>query len=130
MKYTDGYPMYTCATAIRASLRKVTFMWNNTMSNNTTESDTALMSESFIDRLASLKVTAISPTVAPRTTWGIELCRGFNASDISPLWGPLHPSNRTNSDAQNLTVLEADYLYLPAGQGNEGIIDSHSGTGA
>ncbi|KAI5836967.1 hypothetical protein DFP73DRAFT_522223 [Morchella snyderi] len=112
----DVYPLYTCATAVRASLRRVNFSYNQT---------TASLYRSM-DRLDFLKVGK-PRIISPPPTWGIEMRPDFNASGISLLWGALGPKT---GNAPNLTVRKADYLYLPAGEGSDGITDSLAGTGA
>ncbi|KAI5839661.1 hypothetical protein DFP73DRAFT_483705, partial [Morchella snyderi] len=111
---THRYPLYTCATAVRASLRATTFM-----SNGTTR------------YLGSGSVTLQGSTLLdPPPLWGIESPPSFTATRISPLWGPLHPTDRDAAVAAGITVREVDYLYLPAGQGGNDIQDSLAGTGA
>ncbi|KAI5839363.1 hypothetical protein DFP73DRAFT_634573 [Morchella snyderi] len=114
------YPLFTCATAIRASLKTVSFMSNSTLSDNTT-------SHSDSHQFPSLWITGVSTMRTPPPTWGIELTPGFNASEISLLWGPLGPDKK---NTENLRTLEAEYLYLPAGNGGDDIVDSIAGTGA
>ncbi|KAH8152125.1 uncharacterized protein LAJ45_03551 [Morchella importuna] len=106
---TYRYPLYTCATAIQATLRTTTFT-----SNGTTRD------------LASLTIhNTTLPTSAP--LWGLESHPALTAAQISPLWGPLHPSDE---HADGIIARRAHALYLPAGQGGAGIADSLAGTGA
>ncbi|KAI5840137.1 hypothetical protein DFP73DRAFT_483271, partial [Morchella snyderi] len=92
---TFRYPLYTCATDIRASLQKTTF--------------------------------SSKPSKPP--LWGVEFYPTLNltTTEISPVWGPLHPDHKR---VANMTVSEGNFLYLPAGQSADEIVDSLSGTSA
>ncbi|KAI5839659.1 hypothetical protein DFP73DRAFT_518481 [Morchella snyderi] len=106
---TYRYPLYTCATAIRATLRTTHFTSNGTARD-----------------LASLTIhNATLPPSAP--LWAIESHPNLTAAQISPLWGPLHPND---ADTDGIATTRAHALYLPAGQGGGGIADSLAGTGA
>ncbi|KAI5841989.1 hypothetical protein DFP73DRAFT_480589, partial [Morchella snyderi] len=104
-----SYPLYTCATALRASLQTTHFG-----------------SEGATRYLASVNIYNSTLIDSP-PLWGVETRANLTTDRYSPLWGPLHPDDER---AANVKARRADFLYLPAGQGGDGITDSLAGTGA
>jgi hypothetical protein len=86
-------PMYTCATAVKASVKEVAFRYNGT------------------DGLKSLNTISIQDQTNPSNpiTWGVENT-AMALRDGFPLWGLVSASTQASSD---LSVLQNPYLYLP-----------------
>lgn len=96
-------PIYSCASAIQATVRTVTFQYNNGTG------------------LDALSVTSALPKVyadvtdAPR--WAVESLADFTISDAQPTWGILGTSNSSVVDPSvstyNMSTLVSERLYLP-----------------
>ncbi|KAL2813816.1 hypothetical protein BDW59DRAFT_167385 [Aspergillus cavernicola] len=87
-------PLYTCATAVKATVNSVEF-------------------ESTGTGLPDVKVQGISEKVYnssyPPPLWGAEQLQ-LNLSDVSPLWGLVSPEFETRP---NLSTIRQPHLYLP-----------------
>ncbi|KAL1994325.1 hypothetical protein VTN49DRAFT_2994 [Thermomyces lanuginosus] len=89
-------PLYSCITAVKATIKRVTFKFNGT------------------DNLSSLKVTEIADKVYPNETakplWGVE--RSDRKLEYArPLWGLISDNYKGNV---SLHTLRQESLYLPA----------------
>jgi hypothetical protein len=88
--------LYTCASAIKASVQTVTFASNGTES------------------LAALSIVDVRPKNYDNKhppLWGIEKVKGYNITDISLFWGLIDESFANSSD---LEVRRTADIYLPA----------------
>ncbi|KAL5358713.1 hypothetical protein BJX96DRAFT_173696 [Aspergillus floccosus] len=95
-------PLYTCASATRASLKAVDFRYNGT------------------GDLAGLSVTRVRdkhyPDEESKPLWGVEITR-LRLEDANPIWGFLGLSDARRSD---LVALRKDSLHLPGFQFGSG----------
>jgi hypothetical protein len=96
-------PIYSCATAIKASIRTVTFSYNGT-------------------GLAALNITSAVPKTYPNGSslplWGVEtLPQDIPFTTSQPLWGLLGTANSSlphlSSDLDNISTIAQPSLYLP-----------------
>lgn len=91
-------PVFSCMTAIRASIMDVTFYINGTAS------------------LENLKVRSAAPRTYPNNAstplWAVENTSNYNITDIQPYWGLV--DNKYEHDPA-LWTLRRDFMYLPAG---------------
>ena len=97
-------PIYSCATAIKASIRTVTFSYNGT-------------------GLEALNITSAYPKAYPNDSslplWGVEtLSPDFTFDIAQPLWGLLGSSNSSvhsalPSSLDNISTVAQPSLYLP-----------------
>jgi hypothetical protein len=104
-------PIYSCATAVRASLRTVTFNYNGTSLN-------------------ALRIASAIPKTYAHTSslplWGVEtLPEDIPLSSAQPLWGLLGTANLsvaslTDQRVDNISTIAQPSLYLP------GYMDSFS----
>ncbi|GES63394.1 hypothetical protein ATEIFO6365_0007008100 [Aspergillus terreus] len=99
-------PLYTCATAVKAAVKTVTFRYNGTGLH-------ALTVQSIHDK-------QYGAATAPPPLWGVESIHDQTMSTARPTWGILGPSNATTDAATtallstfNLTTVARDQLYLP-----------------
>lgn len=88
--------IYTCATTVKASLKRVSFFANGT-------------------DLASLEVTAISDISytgnTPKPLWAVEKT-GTIISELNPIWGLV---DERYENHENLWTVRSSHLYPPAG---------------
>ena len=91
--------LYTCASAIKASIKTVTFGLNATAAST---------------NLSSIEVLDIQPKDYSQDSlpvWGVERADGFMIEDINLFWG-LVDESRLNSST--FEIRRAEQLYLPA----------------
>ena len=90
-------PVYTCASATKASIKTVQFKYNATIGEG----------------LKSLQVVDVADKVynndSEKPLWGVENPH-MVLSDISPLWGLISPDLEHSI---NLSTIKSDRLYLP-----------------
>ncbi|KAG0634524.1 hypothetical protein HOY80DRAFT_928632 [Tuber brumale] len=102
-------PIYTCATAIKASVKVVTFTMNGT------------------HRLENLRVGKVVPkNYAPipgLPVWAVENT-GMRIRDIKPFWGIV---DRKYENDPHLWTIQREYLWLPSG--GIGLVGSLSSLG-
>ncbi|KAH8812938.1 hypothetical protein F5884DRAFT_318929 [Xylogone sp. PMI_703] len=93
-------PLYSCASTLKASVKRVSFQINGT----------ALVS--------NLVVTDIQPVTYPnndtRPVWAVENT-GLSIANVAPFWG-LISSKYVSS--KSLYTIQREHLYLPAGSGS------------
>ena len=101
--------VYTCATAMRASIKEVQFRWNATQVTG--------------NHLKALTIADVSDKVYPdkesMPLWGVET-PVFELQDVPQLWGLISPE-RDNS--VNLSTIRAPQLCLP-GYGGSGVLSA------
>jgi hypothetical protein len=88
--------LYTCASAIKASVQTVTFASNGTES---------------LDALSVVDVKPRNYVDDDLPLWGIEKVKGYNITDISLFWGLIDESHANSSE---LEPRRAPEIYLPA----------------
>ncbi|KAG0634520.1 hypothetical protein HOY80DRAFT_1098245 [Tuber brumale] len=90
-------PIYTCATAIKASVKVVTFTMNGT------------------HRLENLRVGKIVPKnysgISVKPVWAVEKT-GMMIRDIEPFWGIVDPKYKNDP---HLWTIQGEHLWLPSG---------------
>ncbi|KAF7161388.1 hypothetical protein CNMCM5623_007002 [Aspergillus felis] len=85
-------PLYICASAVKASLKTVSFRYNGT-------------------GLDALSITSLSEKTYPSPPlWAVEDLPDRILSDVRPLWGIL-PANTTST--ANMSTIAGPSLYLP-----------------
>lgn len=88
-------PIYSCATAVKATIKTVNFRINGTLG------------------LPSLTVSEINDKKYSREdempTWAVE-DSGMSLADARPLWGIISPEMR---NAPNMSFVQKESLYLP-----------------
>ncbi|GIJ92598.1 hypothetical protein Asppvi_001876 [Aspergillus pseudoviridinutans] len=85
-------PLYICASAVKASLKTVSFKYNGT-------------------GLDALSITSLSEKTYPSPPlWAVEDLPDRMISEVQPLWGIL-PANTTST--VNLSTIAGPSLYLP-----------------
>ena len=103
--------VYTCATAMKASIKEVRFRWNATEVTGNT--------------LKALTVVSISEKAyasqESMPLWGVETV-DFELQDLYQLWGLVSPELETSV---NLSTIRAPHLYLP-GYGGSGLLTASS----
>lgn len=96
-------PIYSCASAIQATVRTVTFQYKN---------GTGLDALSVTSALPKVYADVIG---TPR--WAVESLADFTISDAQPTWGILGTSNESvvdpSASTYNMSTLVSDRLYLP-----------------
>lgn len=92
-------PIFSCAAAIKASIKTVRFQLNGTsqISNLVVQS----VEDSSYNSADPMPIWAMEMPTPPR-----------NISQLSPFWGPITASNRDNPD---IATLQRPDFYLPAG---------------
>jgi hypothetical protein len=92
-------PLYSCASALKASVKRVSFQINGTAS------------------LSNLVVNNIQPVTyssnASAPLWAVENT-GLNIADVAPFWGLI---SSEYSSSPSLYTIQREFLYLPAGMG-------------
>ncbi|OCL00584.1 uncharacterized protein K441DRAFT_719672 [Cenococcum geophilum 1.58] len=92
-------PIYSCATAMKAYIMDVSFLFNGRKG------------------LASLEVTKAEPRIyksnATTPLWAVENT-GMQIKDVSPFWALVDDKYE---HSPNMWTLRRDHLYLPAGSG-------------
>lgn len=93
-------PIYSCASATKATIKTVHFTYNS----------------SFSGGLNSLNATKISDKAynnrSEMPLWGVET-PNMNISDFTPFWGLISPQLENNKSV-NLSTTRAEKLYIPA----------------
>jgi hypothetical protein len=106
------FPIYSCATALKASIKDVTFRINSSAS------------------LSNLHVVNVSPqkysSEKSLPLWAVENS-GMNISEIVPFWGVVDDKYESTAD---LFTRRAASLYLPAGQSEDSVISTASDSAA
>lgn len=92
-------PIFSCAAAVKASIKTVTFQLNGTaqVSNLVVRS----VEDTSYNSTASMPIWAMEMPSPPR-----------NISQLSPFWGPVSESDRDSAD---IATLQRPAFYLPAG---------------
>ncbi|KAG0637128.1 hypothetical protein HOY80DRAFT_890179 [Tuber brumale] len=102
-------PIYTCATAIKASVKVVTFTMNGT------------------HKLENLRVDRVIPKnyseISVMPVWAIENT-GMMIRDIEPFWGIVDPKYKNDP---HLWTIQREHLWLPSG--GVGLVSSLSSLG-
>ncbi|KAB8204817.1 hypothetical protein BDV34DRAFT_235598 [Aspergillus parasiticus] len=88
---TWSTPIYSCAAAAKAAIRKVTFRFNGT------------------GELDNLEIEKIEPSSKP-PLWGVERLGNHTLRNVRPLWGVVSPEVGTRDD---ISTVERDHLWLP-----------------
>ncbi|KAE8163270.1 hypothetical protein BDV40DRAFT_299604 [Aspergillus tamarii] len=101
---TWSTPIYSCAAATKATIRKVTFRFNGT---------------GELDKLAIENIER--PSEPP--LWGVERLTNHTLRNVRPLWGIVSPDVGTRDD---ISTLQRDHLWLP---GYPDLFVSDFGTG-
>jgi hypothetical protein len=96
------YPIYSCASTTKASIKNVRFRFNST--NNDAEPMKDLEVLDIVDKVYSNR--------NEMPLWGVEDAN-MRIDDVDPLWGLIDPSWKTSV---NLSIVRAERLYLPAGR--------------
>ena len=91
--------LYTCASAMKASVKTVSFRSNATNSTAT------------INDLNVLNVQPKDYSTTGLPLWAVEKAEGYNIEDINLFWGLIEESQINDS---SLEVRRAAELYLPA----------------
>lgn len=89
-------PLYICASAVKASLKTVSFRYNGT-------------------GLDALAITSLSPkNYTSPPLWAVEDLPNRTLSEVQPLWGIL-PANTTSPSYRgtDISTIAAPSLYLP-----------------
>ncbi|KAG0639774.1 hypothetical protein HOY80DRAFT_1136510 [Tuber brumale] len=105
-------PIYTCATAVKASVKVVTLTMNGTHT------------------LENLRVDKVVPknysSTSAMPVWAVE-DTGMMISDVNPFWGIVDPKYK---DAPHLWTIQREHLWLPSGgNGVYASLDSSSSFG-
>ncbi|PKX88981.1 uncharacterized protein P174DRAFT_471458 [Aspergillus novofumigatus IBT 16806] len=90
-------PLYICASAVRASLKTVSFRYNGT-------------------GLDALSITSLSQKTYPSPPlWAVEDLPDRTLEEVQPLWGilPANTTSPTTNPAINLSTIASTSLYLP-----------------
>jgi hypothetical protein len=92
--------MYSCATAIRAVVKTVSFQYNGTGFEN-------------------LRITSVRPKeykdTADLPVWGVEKIPDQTLAVVQPMWGVVKPDWADTSDLSpvNISTISGNSLYLP-----------------
>ncbi|KIW33695.1 uncharacterized protein PV07_00523 [Cladophialophora immunda] len=105
--------IYSCATAMKASIKEVRFRYNATQ--QTGNDLKALSIVNVSDKSYSDKEAM--------PLWGIESPEGYEMSNLPQLWGLISPELE---HSVNLSTIRAPQLYLP-GYGGSGILSTVPG---
>ncbi|OBT67013.1 hypothetical protein VE03_04509 [Pseudogymnoascus sp. 23342-1-I1] len=93
-------PIYSCATAVKATIRTISFQYNGTTLSSLTINETQPKS---YPELSNLPLWGVEDLKAPMTMEG-----------TSPLWGILGQANSTlPSTPYNISTIAKESLYLP-----------------
>jgi hypothetical protein len=98
---TFEQPIYSCATAIRASIQETKFTMTQPINNNN-------------NGLASLQISRQSTNTS--TLWAVEKI-AMSMASANPYWGPVDASYASDPD---LFTEEGDFMYLPPGLSDYG----------
>ncbi|PGH06744.1 hypothetical protein GX51_02185 [Blastomyces parvus] len=93
-------PVYSCASAVKAKVKEVTFHFNGTTFEALEVNSTK--SKSYADQES-------------KPLWAVEDLKGIPISDGKPLWGILD-SSKSTADIKfpsNISTTSHDHLYLP-----------------
>lgn len=106
-------PLYSCASALKASVKRVSFQINGTAS------------------ISNLVINSIEPVThsssASTPLWAVENT-SLNVADVSPFWGLI---SSEYSSSPSLYTIQKEFLYLPAGMGAfAGLSDRDGAAGA
>ncbi|KAF9891016.1 hypothetical protein FE257_005273 [Aspergillus nanangensis] len=90
-------PLYSCATAVKATIKTVDFQYNGT-------------------GLDDLKVSSMGgkqyPHPSDQPLWGVEDLKDRTLSEVQPMWGVV-ASNDSVTSRLNVSTLQQESLYLP-----------------
>ncbi|KAK4096168.1 hypothetical protein N658DRAFT_459157 [Parathielavia hyrcaniae] len=108
-------PLYSCATAVRATIKTVDFSTNPSAQFPPPSSDPSRGLAALLQVTNISDKSYASPSAHP--IWGVEKT-GRNLSDIRPVWGLVSPAylspDGNNSNYPNLiSVVRQPWLYLP-----------------
>ncbi|GMG07915.1 unnamed protein product [Aspergillus oryzae] len=101
---TWSTPIYSCAAAAKAAIRKVTFRFNGT------------------GELDNLEIERIERSSKPQL-WGVERLANHTIRNVRPLWGIVSPEVGTRDD---ISTVERDHLWLP-GYPDTSVSDLYTG---
>ncbi|PWW72588.1 hypothetical protein C7212DRAFT_286009 [Tuber magnatum] len=102
-------PIYTCATAIKASVKVATFTMNGTHA----------LDNLHVDKVAPKNYSS----TAAMPVWAVE-DTGMIINDVDPFWGIVDPKYK---DAPHLWTIQREHLWLPSvGNGAFASLDSSS----
>ncbi|UDD63490.1 hypothetical protein AFCA_010754 [Aspergillus flavus] len=101
---TWSTPIYSCAAAAKAAIRKVTFRFNGT------------------GELDNLEIERIERSSKPQR-WGVERLANHTIRNVRPLWGIVSPEVGTRDD---ISTVERDHLWLP-GYPDTSVSDLYTG---
>ncbi|PVH77956.1 hypothetical protein DL98DRAFT_636645 [Cadophora sp. DSE1049] len=91
-------PIYSCATAVKATIKTVSFTFNGTESELSNLNITRLRNKEY-------------PNDESRPLWGVEdTGNAYLQRDMKPIWGLVSSDYKNN---QNVSVVRQDSLYLP-----------------
>ncbi|KAG0637132.1 hypothetical protein HOY80DRAFT_1085548 [Tuber brumale] len=102
-------PIYTCATAIKASVKVVTFTMNGTHE----------LENLLVGKVVPKNYSAISEM----PVWAVENT-GMTIRDIEPFWGIVDPKYKNDP---HLRTIQREHLWLPCG--GVGLVDSPGSLG-
>ncbi|RPA88872.1 hypothetical protein L873DRAFT_1724180 [Choiromyces venosus 120613-1] len=106
---TWSIPIYTCATALKASVKVITFTMNGTHT----------LENLHIDRISPQNYS--SPSAMP--VWAVE-DTGMEINDVDPFWGIV---DAKYLNASHLWTIQREHLWLPSvGNGIFAPLDSSS----
>jgi hypothetical protein len=106
-------PLYSCASALKASVKLVSFQINGTAS------------------ISNLVVNSIEPVTYSSSSstpiWAVENT-GLDVVDVAPFWGLV---SSEYASSPSLYTIQNEFLYLPAGMGAfAGLSDGDGAAGA
>ncbi|KAK0124034.1 hypothetical protein ONS95_009020 [Cadophora gregata] len=94
-------PIYSCATAVKATIKTVSFTFNGTENELSNLNITKLRNKEY-------------PNDQSRPLWGVEDTGNYYAqTGLKPIWGLVSSDYENN---QNVSVVRQDSLYLPGYQ--------------
>jgi hypothetical protein len=97
-------PIYTCASASKASIKTVTFRYNGTQG------------------LPSLNIVSIKPKTyakeEDKPLWAVENLT-MDKDDVNPIWGLTTPEHQ---NGPNISTSRQEHLYLPGSSSGTGIV--------
>ena len=107
-------PIYICAAATKAHIKKIRLRYNITQDN-------ALEGLHLVD----IKDKTTSPNDPDRPLWGMETpTPNWTLSFLNPLYGMI---SKSQSSSENTSSISSDYFYIPASSASSssfGITDS------
>lgn len=92
------FPLYSCATAMKAVVKTVELQYNGT-------------------GFEALKVRSLKPkqydSASSIPTWGVEDIADHTIDEAPPMWGIIGPNKSSAMDEYNISSLSSETLYLP-----------------